>query len=246
MQKESYIKRYGIIPLIITLTLINGAIIYLLPRYRFDSIVLHHSASWHDNYESIRAYHRTKWWVQDAAYHLILSNGNTDVPLGHLEATGRYKNLSYSIATMNPRYNLRAIHVCVIGNYHERPVSRSMRPVIGHALKSLMDKYNIPRDRIVFHRDIGATVCPGKYITKDILQNWIEFEADKCPSDIKAQQQAVINHAGYSIWTFPRPVLAFMLILSLLFAAVWMISVRIFSKPKKTPEIYLESYEETI
>ncbi|MFC1859902.1 N-acetylmuramoyl-L-alanine amidase [Thermodesulfobacteriota bacterium] len=241
-----FIRRYRLLTLAALIIVVNGTIIYTLPRYRFDSIVLHHSASWTDNYESIRAYHRTRWPIQDAAYHLILSNGSTDVPKGYIEPTGRYRWLSYSIATLNPRYNLSAVHVCVVGNYHERPVTKNMQAIIGHTLRTLMDKYNIPRDKILFHRDLGSTVCPGRYITKPFLQEWIAA-ADHAPESIKAQQTAVINHARYSLWTFPRTVLAAMAVMSLLFAAVWMILTKILmAKTKKAPEIFLEPYEEPI
>ena len=48
--------------LIALIVILNLALFFLLPRYRFDAIVLHHSASVRDNYHSIRAYHMNWHW----------------------------------------------------------------------------------------------------------------------------------------------------------------------------------------
>lgn len=223
MPKTSFITRYRIIPLILVLALGNWGVWELVQRHRYDSIVLHHSASWHGNYETIRVFHQAKFpGVRDAAYHLILSNGSTGAPLGHLEPTGRYRNLSYSLATRNRRANLRAIHICVIGNYDQRPVPETMQPVIGHALQTLARKHRIPRENILFHRDVSPSACPGRHITKDRVFAWMD-QAAASPAAIKDQHRSVINQAGFSPWTFPRPVLIGMVVLSLIFIKAWML-----------------------
>ena len=61
------------------LTVIVVVVMFALPRYRYRSIVIHHTASPADNYHSIRELHRKRGWG-DAAYHLILSNGSNGVP----------------------------------------------------------------------------------------------------------------------------------------------------------------------
>ena len=216
----SFLKRYRLVYLAVILLLVNTTVFYLANHYRFDSIVVHHSASAKGNYQSIKAFHTSKKWMRDAAYHLVLSNGSSGVPMGHLEATSRYRYLLYSLATRNIRYNLTAIHICLIGNYQESPVPKSMQPIIGHVLKELMEQYHIPMDKVLFHRDIGSTVCPGKYITKTALSDWMA-RGDQCPDAIKKQQRAIINHAGSSVWIFPKPVIVLMAIISLLLAVVW-------------------------
>lgn len=76
------------------LVVVNLAVVWWLGAHRFDSIVVHHTASEVDNLASIRAFHVQKHGWREAGYHLILSNGSTDVPLGYLEATSRYRYLA--------------------------------------------------------------------------------------------------------------------------------------------------------
>ncbi len=227
MGKSSIVKRYRLLWLTVVLVAVNLSIVYILPGYRYDAIVLHHSASWADNYATIRDFHLARFpGVRDAAYHLLLSNGSAGVPLGHLEATGRYQNLSYALATKNRHYNLRAVHVCVIGNYDQRPVPQDMQPVIGHVLQSLMSRYRIPQDRIFFHRDVSPSACPGRHINKHDVYNWISRSAE-CPAQIRAQQRAVINHAAYSLWTFPKLLLVLMAAVSMIIIITWGIFFKI-------------------
>ncbi|MDI6854097.1 MAG: peptidoglycan recognition family protein [Deltaproteobacteria bacterium] len=171
-----------------------------IPRYRFNAIVLHHSASSADNYESIKTFHAGSRGWRDAAYHLILANGSTSVPSGFLEATGRYRLLSYSPATKDHWANLRALHLCIVGNYDNGEVPAGLRSSLAHALRALQEKYGIPDDRILFHRDCNGTACPGRFITKAKLNLWLTKEADKCPPAVRRQQGEVIGSA----WTFPR------------------------------------------
>lgn len=173
----------------------------------YTHIVLHHSASWQDTYASIRDFHQLRG-LRDAAYHLILSNGLSDIPMGHLEATGRYQRQTRSLATRNTYYNRRAIHLCVVGNYEERPLPEGMRPVLASTLLGLMDAFTIPFENILLHRDIGSTACPGKYITRQHLGQWIPLATD-CPPNITAQQQQVLASAVQNSWlSFPGLALA--------------------------------------
>ena len=240
------IKKYRIVPLLVILGVVNWAILELFPRYRYDAIVLHHSASGHGNYETIRDFHRARFpGVRDAAYHLILSNGRSGVPLGHLEATGRYRNLSYALATKNRRYNARALHVCVIGNYEQGPVPADLRPAIGHALNLLARKYGVPRERILFHRDVGSSVCPGRHITKEAVHAWMDQAAAGCPVDIQAQQAAVVQRVGLSPWTVPPLLLIAMALFTFLFSGFWLIFMKVLStmRQPKEPDQVQESPE---
>ncbi len=240
MGKSSFVRRYRLLWLTIVLVAVNVSIVHFLPGYRYDSIVLHHSASWADNYATIRDFHLARFpGVRDAAYHLLLSNGSAGVPMGHLEATGRYQNLSYALATKNRHYNLRAVHVCVIGNYDQRPVPQDMQPVIGHALQSLMSRYRIPQDRIFFHRDVSPSACPGRHISKHDVYNWISRSAE-CPAEIRAQQRSVINHSAYSLWTFPKLFLVLMAAVSMTIIIFWGILFKIVNIRREAVQISLD------
>jgi hypothetical protein len=186
-------------------------------------MVLHHSASWTDNYQSIKNYHMKDRGWRDAAYHLILSNGSTDVPLGYLEATDRYRSLSYSVATKSIKRNLHGLHLCIVGNYHEREVPKKLRASLAYALMCLQRKYKIPDERILFHRECSPSVCPGKYITKAALKRWMNTEAQRCPPLIKKQHHKVIGSVQYSIHSFPQGPLLFGFFVSLSAISLWIV-----------------------
>jgi len=164
-----------------------------VPWYRFNAIIIHHSASNNDNYASIKEFHAKSRGWRDAAYHLILSNGSTYVPTGYLEATGRYHYLSFSPATKDPECNLQALHLCIVGNYNQRELPQKLRAPLAYALRSLQKKYHIRDSRILFHRDCNGTACPGRFISKEKIKDWVDLQADKCLPKIKNQQLEVID-----------------------------------------------------
>ena len=202
VQSQCPIKKYKLLWLLVALVILTTFAVIWLPKNRFDAIIIHHSASNTDNYESIRRYHKKKG-LRDAAYHLLLSNGSTKVPLGNLEATGRYAALSHAMATRDIRYNLTGLHICIVGNFETGQVPQNMKPAIAHAIKGLQDRFGIPESRILFHRDVGQTKCPGKFFTKRNFFSWLKTMADDCPKSIASQQDKVLASASFSMGSAP-------------------------------------------
>ena len=225
-------RRYRLAWLAVVLIAVNGLALVVLPRHRFTAIVVHHSASETDDYASIRRYHRTRRHWADAAYHLILSNGSTSVPLGHVEATSRYRHLSYSVATRSVFCNVTAVHLCVIGNYEAHGFPPELRAPLGNAIALLQERYHIPDNRVWFHRgDCGNTACPGKNLSKPAVLSWAKSYAGRCPESVADQQRAVIGRAGFSPQSLPSGYLAGMAALSAFIAAAWIGGHRVFSRP---------------
>ncbi|MFW6122824.1 MAG: peptidoglycan recognition family protein [Thermodesulfobacteriota bacterium] len=188
-----FLKVVGFLSLLL---LALGTLIYIaVPHLRFRTIVVHHSASASDNYASIKGYHKTRGW-RDAAYHLILSNGSTSVPLGFLEAGSRYRLLSYSPATRSGWCNLTGLHLCLVGDYDQTRVPPQLDPSLAHALQALQQKFHIPDSQILFHRDCSPTSCPGRFVTKEALRAWLDTEAARCPQVIKDQHHRIIDSAS--------------------------------------------------
>ncbi len=173
-------------------------------KWRFNAIVIHHSASAVDNYRSIAEFHRREKGWRDAAYHLILSNGSTAIPLGYLEATGRYRYLSASVATRNIYYNLRAIHICVVGDFDRHEMPEALQAALVDVLRQLQEKYGIAADQILFHRDCSASSCPGRLITKEKLHRWLSTEASQCPLSLRIQHEKVIIGGDRLIYSVER------------------------------------------
>jgi N-acetylmuramoyl-L-alanine amidase len=162
-------------------------------KLRFNAIVIHHSASAVDNYQSIAEFHKNQRGWREAAYHLILSNGSTDIPLGFLEATSRYRYLSGSVATKNMYYNLRAIHICVVGDYDKQEMPAGLKAALADALRQLQEKFWIADDQTLFHRDCSTSDCPGRFFTKANVKQWLISETSRCPVPIKIQHQKVLG-----------------------------------------------------
>jgi len=225
---KSVIRRFKLLYLFILLLVVNAALLYYLSQDRFSFIVLHHSASSVDNYSSIKKFHWDTHHWSDAAYHLILSNGSTEVPLGHLEATSRYRLLSYSLATRSRGCNLRGVHLSIVGNYEEEPLPENLKAPLAHAITLLRKRFRIGKEQIRFHKDCSSTACPGKFIKTPELFAWINAYADRCPSDIRTQQEMVVSDSQFSIHSIIR-VNPIPLFLSMVTIAAWFLTFFVMS-----------------
>jgi hypothetical protein len=183
----------------------------VLPRLKYRYIVVHHSASRVGDLESIRQLHRQELGHRDAAYHLVLANGSTSVPAGQLQASSRYKHLMYSLASTSLKHNARGIHVCVVGNYEDDPVPENIKGALGNTVKLLQKKFSIPDGNVLLHRDVNATLCPGKSITKQLVLRWAGGSSGAIEPAVKAQQQAVVEACAMGPGSVPRWVLLFLL-----------------------------------
>ncbi len=182
----------------------NGAFLFLFPRLFYNYIVIHHSGTRTGNYETIRSFHEREHHWSDAGYHLILSNGTSGVPPGHLEATGRYRNAVRAFATQSTAHNYFGIHVCIIGDYSRSEVPPELAAALGNCIRELQHRFWIPDDRIVFHRDVGATECPGIHITHEDVIRWKDAGAHPPPASVLAQQSVALDEFTLGLTGRPR------------------------------------------
>lgn len=183
---------------IVLLALIAGNLLFLaVPGLRYRAIVVHHTASRIGDFRDVRRYHHARGWFE-IAYHFVLSNGSTDVGLGHLEPTWRYRLGLWSTATRSWA-NLTALHVCIVGNYEETDFPKALEGPAGHAIRELQEKYGIPDDRILLHRDCGRTACPGKNLTRERILAWTR-KASECPPEVRAQHLRAIGRGFQGAW----------------------------------------------
>lgn len=223
------------------LVVINMLLSMFGRQYRFDSVLIHHSAGRVGDLAMIKNMHTKRGW-SDAAYHLILSNGSTTVPAGFLEASGRFASLSYAGATKDRDANLRDLHICIIGNYEDEEMPEALRPPLAHALVALCDEFSIDHNKIVFHNDVGNTACPGKNLIKNDVLSWMDALSDKCPAEIRQQQLDTIATSSLSLSNYPRGLLVVQLCISFILTSAWLGLVfafkpktrkRLVSKPRK-------------
>lgn len=129
-------------------------------------IVIHHSAgSVHDTVETIRRFHIEKRGWQDIGYHRVILN-----PLGSHTVMGEAKDLIKQgrkdeiQGAHCPGYNTKSIGICLIGNFDIEKPPEPMIEALKIELKKISNKYLIPLENIKGHRELYATVCPGKFL----------------------------------------------------------------------------------
>lgn len=222
------VRMRSVLTLLLLLVLANTLLACNAERWRFNCIVVHHSATRTGDYAAIKALHAKRGW-NDAAYQLIMSNGSMGLPAGALEASGRYRNLAPGPATRNQPVNLGGLHLCIIGNYQTDPFPEAMKPALGRALRELCRRFHVPQDaeHVLFHRDVSPSVCPGKNIRKEEMLRWMHELADQCPPEIAAEQDKVLDEAGFGLRGYPTFVLLGHAVLSAVLILLWWIIRRI-------------------
>jgi hypothetical protein len=132
----------------------------------WKSIVLHHSATSGGNVESIDAAHRRNRdrsgnpWL-GIGYHFVVGNGQKMAD-GEIQSTFRWQKQLPGAHAGVREYNELGIGICLIGNFDEMAPTDRQLAALGELLKSLAGRYAIPRERLVRHQEIQATLCPGR------------------------------------------------------------------------------------
>ncbi len=162
------------------------------PSNRYHYLVVHHTASDTGSLASVRRAHWARGWF-DAGYHLILANGTHGVAAGTLQPSLRYRLGCHAVATRSPRHNLLGLHLSVVGNFDKQSMSPAMRANLAHALTLLAERYRIPPDQILLHRDCSATVCPGRFVDRADLVTSLARDAAQVDETVAARQRSVLG-----------------------------------------------------
>ena len=144
-----------------------------VPSRDWKSIVLHHSATTGGNVASIDRVHRQqkdsagKLWL-GIGYHFVVGNGQS-MGDGEIQPTFRWlEQLPGAHAGQQP-LNQSGIGICLIGNFDEvAPTAKQVAAVRG-LMGALAERYAIPRERMLRHLDVQATLCPGRLFPWDQL-----------------------------------------------------------------------------
>jgi len=137
----------------------------------YTHIVIHHSATKDSgtvSWQAIRKYHLRRGW-RDTGYNfgVELVNDEYEILIGReLYTVGDHCGDKYM--------NMHGIGVCCIGNYSiEAPPEKMLDLLVQKLVEPLMITFQIPKDHIIFHRDIKPTECPGLKFHKDLIYDRI-------------------------------------------------------------------------
>ncbi|MDR1116736.1 MAG: N-acetylmuramoyl-L-alanine amidase [Oscillospiraceae bacterium] len=128
----------------------NGA---LVRRRSTDSIVLHHCASNGLTAERIHALHLSNGWAGIGYHYYIRKNGDI--------FTGRPEDTVGAHSGASNGYNAHSIAACFEGDYETEAEMPEGQLAAGAGLISdILRRYG--GLKLIRHRDISATACPGK------------------------------------------------------------------------------------
>jgi hypothetical protein len=132
------------------------------PQY----IIVHHSSgSVHDTVASIRSFHIEKRGWQDIGYNRIILNPQGCHTLFQepkdLIQQGRKDDV---IGAHCLKYNAKSIGICLVGNFEIEEPPEPMILALKECLKLLSNQYLIPIENVLGHKEVGQTLCPGKYL----------------------------------------------------------------------------------
>jgi len=124
------------------------------PRY----IIIHHSAGRDVPAKTIHQWHLDRGWHGIGYHYVVRKNGSVE--------TGREE--SQSGAHAGPDYNNRSIGICVTGNFEENDPTPDQMEALAELVLSVSEGYEIPPERVLGHRDVSATLCPGERLYKQL------------------------------------------------------------------------------
>lgn len=134
---------------------------------RWDSIVIHHSASDHSTPQGMRDWHvNGRGWVA-LGYDFVIGNG-VGYGDGKVYVGERWRKQMHGAHCKTPdnHYNNHGIGICLIGNLQNHPPTPKQIAALARLLSFLTAKCGIPRSRILTHGGItGKTQCPGRYFS---------------------------------------------------------------------------------
>jgi hypothetical protein len=179
----------------LTIVAVDGASEGVLPREnaldraRWNSIVIHHSATPAGDAASIARMHGAEG-LDGLGYHFVIGNGQ-GLPDGYVEAGARWHRQqpgahvldrpvgSASVKVAGRRaptadeLNLRGIAICLVGNGDRRPFTDRQVHELGALVRRLQRSLDIPSERVFLHSDVAGTTSPGRFFPISVFEDSI-------------------------------------------------------------------------
>ena len=130
----------------------------LIKRTKTEIIVLHHAAAKSCTAQNIHRWHLSRGWIGIGYNFFIDREGRI--------YRGRPEDVVGAHAT---NYNSKSIGICFEGDYTIQIMPKAQLEAGKELVAYLKDKYKITK--VVGHRDLMATSCPGKNFPFDEIAN---------------------------------------------------------------------------
>jgi len=123
-------------------------------------VVIHHSATDVGDMASFDRGHKQRGWL-GVGYHFVIGNGSYSND-GEIEVTFRWKRQIHGAHAGVKEYNEHGIGICLVGNFNKSRPSRKQLQSLIALTAYLQGRCGIPMARILGHRDVKSTDCPGR------------------------------------------------------------------------------------
>ena len=146
---------------------------------RWEGIIIHHSGTRSGNAAQFDKWHRQQDW-DGLGYHFVIDNG-AGGPDGRVEVGYRWRNQMTGAHCREEQgddnyWNEHTIGICLVGNFELQQPTPKQYDSLGRLVRFLQKRYNIPTHRIIGHRDVKPTACPGRYFSWEELRRRLSKE----------------------------------------------------------------------
>ena len=132
-----------------------------------DYIALHHAAAVTCSAQDIDNWHKNNGWSGIGYHYFVRKNGS--IYRGRPE---------WAVGAHVSGMNNCSLGICAEGDYDkEQTMPDAQKSAIIALIKDVKSRY--PQAKIVGHRDIGASDCPGKYYPLDYFNNYNYAESEE-------------------------------------------------------------------
>lgn len=139
--------------------------------------------------DMIDRWHRQKGW-NGIGYHFVIINDKHDtLPDGTLQKGRPIHRTGAHVKGIN----IRSLGICCVGHGDRKSFTRAQRETLFELLSDLMDRFEVPIDRVIGHREVNrladagvvgpayrtTKTCPGRLVDLDELRADLkEWRAD--------------------------------------------------------------------
>lgn len=148
------------------------------PWRDINYIFVHWTASGFGDAETIDKWHKERGW-RGIGYHKVILNGYRDPAAEYDERIdglieqGR-EDWMQPAATKG--HNKDSLAVVVVGDIPE-DLSFFQGLALAQVLRDWMDKYNVPPSRVLGHREVADTECPG--VDPELLRRILRYGTEE-------------------------------------------------------------------
>ena len=143
---------------------------------RWQSIVIHHSASAKSTPQNMREYHMNVRGWDELGYHFVIGNG-VAYEDGKVYVGNRWTQQMHGAHCKTPgnQYNDHGVGICLIGDFQQgQPTARQMDS-LARLVAFITQQTGISRSQILTHGGVtGKTECPGRNFSVASLMNRLD------------------------------------------------------------------------